>query len=79
MFLKRSLCFFVNSKPSESTRRLNDYDFNLLKEDFSQMTLNLASILPQNNAYTFFTQMKKTHIFHLLKIDLGMFTRIFLP
>ena len=30
-----------------------DIAFYLLKEDFQTMTLNLASILPQNNAYTF--------------------------
>lgn len=30
-----------------------DIAFYLLKEDFQIMTLNLASILPQNNAYTF--------------------------
>ena len=30
-----------------------DIAFYLLKEDFQTMTLNLASLLPQNNAYTF--------------------------
>lgn len=30
-----------------------DIAFYLLNEDFQTMTLNLASILPQNNAYTF--------------------------
>lgn len=30
-----------------------DIAFYLLKEDFQTMTLNLASILPQNNAYTY--------------------------
>ena len=30
-----------------------DIAFYLLKEDFQSMTLNLASLLPQDNAYTF--------------------------
>ena len=30
-----------------------DIAFYLLKEDFKTMTINLASLLPQNNAYTF--------------------------
>lgn len=50
----RILTLVLSKYESESNSNANvDIAFYLLKEDYKQMTLNLASLFPQNDAYVF--------------------------